>query len=353
MRRNITLHRQWMVRSYAVALVFFEGRFINGITGLDNNPALVEAVIWGVPGDVGLDGRPGKSMERTESHAMKSRSVAAAMVLLIVATVSGQQPAERWWSHVTFLANDSMKGRDTGSPEHRKAAEYIARSLQACRPAARRHEGLLPARAVPQPRASSRRSRASRWFAAARPSRSSSATRRRSRCASSRPPSVEAPLVFAGYGLQVPESKHDDLAGLDLKGKIVVLLTGGPSSIPGPLLAHYQNTRWEYLKKAGALGTLSIQNPKGQDIPWDRSKLSRFMPAVAIADPALDETLGPAGRHHDQPRPRREALHRLRSHVQGAAGAVERRQGPAALPAAGDRRASRSRSTRRRSNPTT
>jgi Zn-dependent M28 family amino/carboxypeptidase len=37
---------------------------------------------------------------------------------------------------------------------------------------------------------------------------------------------------------------------------------------------------------------LSIQNPKGQDIPWDRSKLSRFMPALAIADPSLDETLG-------------------------------------------------------------
>ena len=71
-----------------------------------------------------------------------------------------------------------------------------------------------------------------------------------------------------------------------------MLLTGAPSGIPGPLLAHYQNTRWDYLKKAGALGTISIQNPKGQDIPWDRSKLSRFMPSVAIADPALDETLG-------------------------------------------------------------
>lgn len=46
MRRNITLHRQWMVRSYAVALVFFEGRFIGGITGLEQNPAMVEPVIW-------------------------------------------------------------------------------------------------------------------------------------------------------------------------------------------------------------------------------------------------------------------------------------------------------------------
>ena len=99
-------------------------------------------------------------------------------------------------------------------------------------------------------------------------------------------------MVFAGYGLQVPEAKHDDLAGLDLKGKVVLLLTGGPSAIPGPLLAHYQNTRWTYLKQAGAIGVISIQNPKGQDIPWDRSKLARFLPSMAIADPALDETRG-------------------------------------------------------------
>jgi hypothetical protein len=43
---NITLHRQWMVRSYAVALVFFEGRFISGVTGLESNPAMVEPIIW-------------------------------------------------------------------------------------------------------------------------------------------------------------------------------------------------------------------------------------------------------------------------------------------------------------------
>jgi uncharacterized membrane protein len=45
-KRNITLHRQWMIRSYAVALVFFEGRFIGGITGLENNPQMIEAIIW-------------------------------------------------------------------------------------------------------------------------------------------------------------------------------------------------------------------------------------------------------------------------------------------------------------------
>ena len=33
---------------------------------------------------------------------------------------------KRWWSYVEALANDQMKGRDTGSPEHLKAAQYVA-----------------------------------------------------------------------------------------------------------------------------------------------------------------------------------------------------------------------------------
>ena len=32
----------------------------------------------------------------------------------------------RWFAHVEALANDGMRGRETGSPEHLKAAEYVA-----------------------------------------------------------------------------------------------------------------------------------------------------------------------------------------------------------------------------------
>jgi hypothetical protein len=46
-RRRITLHRMWMMRSYAVALVFFEGRFLLGVTGLETaGVEMVQAVIW-------------------------------------------------------------------------------------------------------------------------------------------------------------------------------------------------------------------------------------------------------------------------------------------------------------------
>lgn len=36
---------------------------------------------------------------------------------------------ERWWSHVTILADDKLEGRDTGSAGHLKAAEYLARDF--------------------------------------------------------------------------------------------------------------------------------------------------------------------------------------------------------------------------------
>jgi len=219
------------------------------------------------------------------------RLVSATLLLTAAATLSAEAPAARWWSHVAYLADDRMKGRETGSPEHREAAEYIARHFK--------EAGLKPGGTNGYFQAVPFRSRkiveGKSSLALVRGGAASPVVLGDEATFSMRiepAPHVEAPLVFAGYGLQVPESKHDDLAGLDLKGKVVLLLTGGPSSIPGPLLAHYQNTRWSYLKQAGAIGVVSIQNPKGQDIPWDRSKLARFLPSMAIADPALDESAG-------------------------------------------------------------
>jgi uncharacterized membrane protein len=47
LRGRVNLHRQWMTRSYAVALVFLEVRVISGIGGWDNSgPAATEAIVW-------------------------------------------------------------------------------------------------------------------------------------------------------------------------------------------------------------------------------------------------------------------------------------------------------------------
>jgi Zn-dependent M28 family amino/carboxypeptidase len=237
-------------------------------------------------------GRRSAAGSRTSNRAWAAWAlIVSAALLSSVASPLAQAPAARWWAHVSFLADDRMKGRETGSPEHREAAEYVARHFK--------EAGLKPGGTngyfQPVPFRSRKINESKSSLALVRGSTVVPVVLGDEATFSMRiepAAHVEAPMVFIGYGLQVPESKHDDLAGLDVKGKVVLLLTGGPASIPGPLLAHYQNTRWSYLKQAGAIGVVSIQNPKGQDIPWDRSKLARFLPSMAIADPALDETAG-------------------------------------------------------------
>jgi len=46
LNRKIQQHRQWMTRSYAVALVFFEVRVIDGIFRLDDNAAASDTAFW-------------------------------------------------------------------------------------------------------------------------------------------------------------------------------------------------------------------------------------------------------------------------------------------------------------------
>lgn len=111
----------------------------------------------------------------------------------------------------------------------------------------------------------------------------------------SQAPEVDAPLVFLGWGLDIPEKGYSDLQGADLKGKVAVVLFGGsPSEIPGPLSAHYNaiRQRWSALKKAGAVGIIFIPNPHSMDIPWERLKVLRTQAGMAPADETLDDTNG-------------------------------------------------------------
>ncbi len=54
------------------------------------------------------------------------RVLSIALVLACTTASHARAQADAWWGHVTALADDSMRGRETGSPEHRKAAAYVA-----------------------------------------------------------------------------------------------------------------------------------------------------------------------------------------------------------------------------------
>jgi len=128
------------------------------------------------------------------------------------------------WSHIQVLADDNMEGRSPGSEGHRKAAQYVAGEYE--------RAGLKPAgtSGYLQPVKFDVRQLAE--------DDPSLALIRKGNViepltlgddatigsAAIWAANLEAPAVFVGYGLVIPENEIDDLAGLDLKGKIAVYL---------------------------------------------------------------------------------------------------------------------------------
>ncbi len=130
---------------------------------------------------------------------------------------------------IKFLASPELRGRATGSPELEKAADYIARKY--------REFGLQPVdgKHYYQPfdiTTSATLGKSNRfrivWHHRATnlrfpddfiPLQFSSAAR------------LTAPVVFAGYGITAPELHYDDYAGLEVKGKIVLILRHEPQEL--------------------------------------------------------------------------------------------------------------------------
>ncbi len=182
--------------------------------------------------------------------------------------------ARRLQAHVAFLADDALRGRDTGSAEFEIAARYVASQLAAL--------GLEPA------------GEGGTWFQQVPLRRHTiepdSAVIRLQRGAASEElawaedyvmggdpmravTTVTAPVVFAGYGVVAPQLGWDDYAGLDVSGKIVVLLRGAPARFPHDERAFYSSgrTKEETAVERGAVGMLSLRtNEQERKLPWER-----------------------------------------------------------------------------------
>jgi hypothetical protein len=203
------------------------------------------------------------------------------------------QEGARWWSHIQVLAADGMEGRNTGSEGHRRAAQFLAGEFE--------RAGLKPAGAggYQQPVAFNVSQIVEEQSSLAIVSGGKVSPLRLGPDATlgvraGLAETVDAETVFCGYGLSVPESRFDDFAGLDLKGKIVVYIAGGPSTIPGNLRSHYsfRSERWKAVQRTGAIGWLAIPNPKTMDIPWERSMLARLNPTMTLAGEGFDDLRG-------------------------------------------------------------
>jgi Zn-dependent M28 family amino/carboxypeptidase len=199
-----------------------------------------------------------------------------------------------WWDDVKVIADDSMEGRETGSLGLRKAEAYAVEQLKRAGLEPAGTDGYYQNVKFVQRRIDEKSSYAFLSLnGLANPVALGDDGYFSTRVEGS-DEEVDAPLVFAGNGLQVPESGVDDLAGLDLKGKAVVYLAGSPSPVPGSLAAHYGGLaqRWKSYAARGAVGMIVIPNPASMDIPWSRMSLNRAHPSMDLADPEFNEVAG-------------------------------------------------------------
>jgi len=235
---------------------------------------------------------------------MRAFSLLLPLIVLAGDAAVAQAPdrGAAWWSHVRYLADDSLQGRATGSPGYDKAAAYVIDRLRAL--------GLKPAGAdgyrqpVPliEQTVLQEKSSAALVGATGETPLSVPGDLIFSGGGGPAPEAIDAPMVFAGYGLHLPEAGHDDFAGLDVRGKIVVVLSGGPANISGALKSHARSERGAWLAERGAVGLITLVTPKQVEIPWNRRIAVSGAPALYFADddmresklPFLNASLDPA-----------------------------------------------------------
>lgn len=210
---------------------------------------------------------------------MRKSVVAALGVALGLTSVVQAQGAYNWSpdairAHMTFLASDNLLGREAGSREYEIAADYVAARFM--------EFGLKPAgdsgsylQSVPMTTFVADKGRielvgkngtvplvfGEDYIPGATPLS----------------PTVDlnAPMVFAGFGIVSPDGKRNDYRGLDVKGKIAVVLTGAPKSMHGEERAHYGNYMTKRIAAArhGAAGIIIVYTPTRQSAqPFERAQ---------------------------------------------------------------------------------
>ena len=222
---------------------------------------------------------------------MPNRAILLCALLALPIPALAADAASQWWADVSALADDGMEGRLTGSPGHDRAAQYVIGRLK--------EEGLKPAGingylqpvALEQQLVNQDTSHAS-LSAADGASTPLKVGEQMLITAGGgpRPARIDAPLVFIGYGLHLPKHGHDDFSVPDIKGKIVVVISGGPAQLSGALKSNARFERNTELSKQGALGIIALTTPKQVEIPWQRQRSLARGPGMYLADANLRDS---------------------------------------------------------------
>ena len=168
-------------------------------------------------------------------------------------------------AHIEFLADDYLQGRDTGSAQYEIAARYVASHFKQfdMQPAGDKDTWF---QSVPLVRSSLDKS--SVEFKLHTAGADEFLSYPDDFITGSNPNSTEdkvtSKLVFVGYGINAPALDHNDYADINVRGKIVVLLSGKPKSFPSELGAHVSSNdeKSRYASEQGAIGVIALHTPE-------------------------------------------------------------------------------------------
>jgi hypothetical protein len=197
------------------------------------------------------------------------------------------QSAGRIEADVRFLADDLLEGREAGTRGFDLAALYVATQYRLIGLEPAGEEGSYFQR-VPMVRGI--REREGARFAVTRAGRTQELAFETEFLPAinftAGSAEVTAPLVFVGQGVYAPELQHDDFAGVDVRGRIAVLLNNAPARFPIDQRAFHASSteKLRELERRGAVGAIFLGDPENEarrpwtlDAPnWQRPAMRRI-----------------------------------------------------------------------------
>jgi len=184
---------------------------------------------------------------------------------------------QRIRAHVRFLSHDLLEGRGTGQRGGDIAAEYIGTqfALYGLKPAGDNGTYLQKVPLVgitPDPGTTFSLAPASGPAMPLKPLEQYVAYDQTQR----RESNVDADIVYVGYGIEAPEYKWDDYKGVDVRGKVLLMLVNEPPSddvkfFKGKALTYYGRWTYKYEEAArkGAVGAILIHQTEMASYPWE------------------------------------------------------------------------------------
>jgi Zn-dependent M28 family amino/carboxypeptidase len=184
---------------------------------------------------------------------------------------------EKIRAHVRFLSLDLLEGRGPGTRGAEIAAEYIATqfALAGVEPAGDNGTFFqsVPLFAV---HTDEEKTRFALVPASGHPVDLAYGTEIVSKDQTGQPTAdIDAPIVFVGYGIHAPEYSWDDYAGVDVKGKVALVIVNEPPSddehfFNGKALTYYGRWTYKYeeASRRGAVGVLLIHRTDLASYGW-------------------------------------------------------------------------------------